>query len=514
MSSQSVPSYLDGPGRNLASSSRSEHGAQVASAAVEVKTDKGPLVVAAVVACLASFQFGYHTGELNTPKDVFTGCAPGALEEAGWLKWLPKCIPMSELEFSVVTGMLPMGGVGGSLFGGLLMDRRGRRGALVWANMLLALGSLCMTLSVGLLTMTFGRLLVGIAGGISLVVVPAYLAEVAPVELRGTFGVCSQFMLVSGIVVSQSLGLAYADISRWRAILAVGTLVSLIQALGLPSCPESPWFLFGKPGHVAEAERVLKKLRGHSEIEAEISERGPLQGKATVPNYGTIPADEPSSGTLAPLSLVELCKSKHYRHGLLMLLFLHLTQQLSGINAIMYYSTTILRACQIGHRPHQRLPAALHLCRHPGGGAMGAPHSLILSSGAMGLFSALLAWAINGGYPTLSAIALFMAVGSFALGLGPLPFLLASELLDSAALGAASALGLTTNLAFNFGVAAAFLPVSAVFPAGQPGSIFFTFSGWLLISALVFYRLFPETRAASPQANLAALSAKIRSLFA
>ncbi|KAJ9066324.1 hypothetical protein DSO57_1010742 [Entomophthora muscae] len=475
------------------------------------------LITAALVVCLASFQFGYHTGELNTPKDIFTNCPVEVSEKSGILS-LPLCIHLTGAEFSAVTGMFPLGGVVGSLMGGALMDKLGRRGTLVWSNLVAAVGSLAMTLSVGLLSMLFGRLLVGIAGGISLVVVPAYLAEIAPIEIRGIFGMCNQLALVSGIVVSQSLGLAYATNATWRGILVGGMAISVLQVLGFPFCPESPWFLIDKPGRYADAENSLRRLRARSDVDAEISERGLLRTSADLPSYSSDTRDEIVACTSSPLSLGALCKSEYYRPGLLMLLFLHLTQQMSGINAVMYYSTSILQttfgeSAKIVTVLVNVTQFLLTFCASQVVEKWGRRSLIVLSSGFMGIFSAVLAFSINGGYSSLSAISLFLSVGSFAFGLGPLPFMLASELFDPNAVGAASALGLTINLTFNFGIAATFLPFSSLFPADQPGSTFYVFSLWLLGSALIFRRLLPETRASSPQANLAKLSNNVQSLY-
>ncbi|KAJ9066323.1 hypothetical protein DSO57_1010741 [Entomophthora muscae] len=475
------------------------------------------LVTAALVVCLASFQFGYHTGELNNPKDVFTNC-PVEVVEKSWILSLPLCIHLTGVEFSAVTGMFPLGGVVGSLMGGALMDKVGRRGTLVWSNLVAAAGSLAMTLSMGLIPMLCGRFLVGIAGGISLVVVPAYLAEIAPIEVRGIFGMCNVLAIVSGIVVSQSLGLVYATNAAWRGILAGGMAISLVQAVGFPFCLESPWFLFDKPGRYADAENSLRRLRGRSDVDAEISERGLLRASDDLPNYSLDVRNESVASVSSLLGLGGLCKSKHYRHGLLMLLFLHLTQQMSGINAVMYYSTSILQTT-FGERA-KVVTVFVNVTQFLftfGASQVvekwGRRSLIVLSSSLMGIFSAVLAFSINGGYSSLSAAALFLSVGSYAMGLGPLPFMLASELFDSNAIGAASALGLTINLTFNFGIAATFLPLSTLFPADQPGSTFYVFSMWLLGSAIVFRMLLPETRASSPQDNLAKLSNNVHSLF-
>lgn len=477
-----------------------------------------PLMTAALVACLGSFQFGYHTGELNTPKDIFTSCLDGTINGVGIFSFLPSCIALTEFQFSVVTGMFPMGGIGGSVLGGSLMDSIGRRGSLIFSNILLFIGSLMMSLSGGFASLLFGRLLVGIAGGASLVVVPAYLAEITTLELRGLFGICNQFAIVFGIVVSQAIGVAYADITTWRFILSGGMVISLIQAFGFVYCPESPWYLISKSESYTKAEEILKFLRCRSDVDEEIAERA-SESPCESPKYGSIDSSaESQKKEVVTLTLSELFSSSKYRSALAMLLFLHLTQQMSGINAIMYYSTPIL-ATTFGERAKVvtvlvnvsqllfTFIAAQVIER------WGRRSLIIISSSFMSAFLVLLAISLNSGYTNLSAITLFLSVGSYALGLGPLPFLLASEIFDSHSIGAASALGLATNLSFNFFIASTFLPISDLFPVSQPGSVFLIFAAWLIGSAVVFYRVLPETRASTAQANLAKLTSNFRSFF-
>jgi len=117
------------------------------------------------------------------------------------------------------------------------------------------------------------RLIIGFASGLSSVVVPVYLGEIAPPTLRGTLGTCTQFALVIGILMSDIFAFPFATVDMWRWLFAVTPLLCLFQMLISPFLLESPRWLLSRDEKSVEARLVIKQLRGYrteAEVEFEV----------------------------------------------------------------------------------------------------------------------------------------------------------------------------------------------------------------------------------------------------
>jgi len=147
------------------------------------------LFLNALTIVLGSFQYGHHIGELNSPQKAITCADPGQDPSQGSEGTLPVCIPMNSSEWSVLVATLTVGGLIGSLFvGSRLANRLGRRGALMVNNASLLIGSLVMGGASSYSAMLLGRFLIGVGCGAVTVIVPMYIAEISPPDLRGTLG--------------------------------------------------------------------------------------------------------------------------------------------------------------------------------------------------------------------------------------------------------------------------------------------------------------------------------------
>ncbi|KAG0225454.1 sugar transporter [Mortierella sp. GBAus27b] len=488
---------------------------------------------------LGSFQFGYHIGELNSPQKVITTCPespypdPSKLEThlGDWIEVgdaLPTCIPMSNSEWSVLVANLTLGGLVGALFlGSWLADRWGRRTALLLNNGPLLVGSALMGCASTYMGMLVGRFLVGIGCGAATVIVPMYLAEVSPPELRGSLGVMNQLGVVVGILFSQVLGLYLSTPTGWRIILLTGAVFSVLQVFLLPFCVESPKHLALQPGGAVKAKRALQVLRGRQDVGKEIREWTRQDDRAAIANEeghsGSSPLLNESSDSLLvggsssreeeqPLqhkahgssgrniTVAEFVRIPRYRRPAIILGLVQLTQQLSGINGVIFYSTAIMSQILPSSgamitvyisivNTIMTLIAAYLMDRAP-------RRSLLLTSSvSMGLCSFLLAFSLGYEIPLLSAFSIIAYVAAFALGLGPIPFLIIPEVVDTLGVASASAFALSVNFVSNFVVSAMFLKLQEWWG----GNVFYLFGIILAGLSVAINRIVPETKGKTPE---------------
>lgn len=241
-----------------------------------------------------------------------------------------------------------------------------------------------------------GRFFIGINCGLNTHLVPMYLSEIAPMNLRGALGTVSQLGVTIGLLLSQVLGLSniLGTSDGWPFLLGVAFVPAVLQLLLLPFCPESPRYLLITKGRTNEARHALTRLRCTTEVEDDMEEmrmeesRAASQASARRPmSYGTdsspvhgmtgypnpeedfkhahhnnhmhgqqqsyvyqeeVPGDQvesPDSPTPADnFSVWAVISSRDLRTPLIIAIVMQLSQQLSGINAILYYSTDIFKA--------------------------------------------------------------------------------------------------------------------------------------------------------------------------
>ena len=174
-----------------------------------------PLLLAALVSMLSQFLVGYNTSVMNAPQLVVF---PGH----------------TIAQWSLAVSAFAIGGPFGAVAGGFIANRRGRKGALLLTCWIFLVGGLVMGLAQNVYWLLPGRFLVGFASGLSSVVVPVYLGEIAPPTLRGTLGTCTQFALVIGSLFSSIVAFPLATEQRWRYLFLLTPILCVLQ-LGLSS---------------------------------------------------------------------------------------------------------------------------------------------------------------------------------------------------------------------------------------------------------------------------------------
>lgn len=451
---------------------------------------------------VVSFQYGYHISSLNQIQAVLTCRDAGpSLDSPTVYYGLPTCIPMSDATFSLLTSVYTVGGLIGSLGANVLMDRWGRKGASRCSSLVTATGAGLMAVSASLFPLTIGRMLTGIGAGVGLCVGPIFLSEIAPPQKRGAVGVLTQFAIVIGIMVTQGMGLQLATPRQWRIVLIFSAALAVAQLLVSPSMIESPTWL-NRHGLLLEKDKAARRI-WHSA-------QGPRSSE--LPNYDSqdplLSADDPESGEITPakaddaheaaLSVPQLLIAPELRRPLTIVCFSMLVQQLSGVNAVLYYSNDILSKALPDLGPYVSLgitivnffmtAAPIVLIDRIG-------RKQLLSLSACGALLSLLGvgFGLDVGAVTLASITILTFIASFAIGIGPVPFVMISEVSPQYAVSALSSVALSLNWIANFLVGLVFLPLRNVLSQGDPekeGRVFYVFAGMLAFCSFVLLRVY------------------------
>uniref|UniRef100_A0A182QGP1 Major facilitator superfamily (MFS) profile domain-containing protein n=1 Tax=Anopheles farauti TaxID=69004 RepID=A0A182QGP1_9DIPT len=241
-----------------------------------------------------------------------------------------------------------IGGVIGSLEGAYLSDKYGRKKSFLFCALLLTSGALCFlscraAASVELLLL--GRLLVGLASGLTTGVIPMYLAEVSPVKLRGAMGVLCPLGLTTGVVIAQvaSLEQVLGTADHWHYALSCFAVLNLFCYVFYFWIPESPKYLYSVKGDQVGSLRAIRKLFGRHSIGDDYIK---LQMEC-VNGQGRQPSANPSDVDIQPQasrSFWSVLRDPTLTLPLVLVCALQGGQQLSGINAVFFYSVSIFES--------------------------------------------------------------------------------------------------------------------------------------------------------------------------
>ncbi len=376
-------------------------------------------------------------------------------------------------------------------------------------------GSVPLTLGISIAVMSVGRILSGIGAGAATVIVPIYISEVAPPRERGTFGAMTQISINVGILGTQTLGYFLSTESTWRWIFAVGIIIATLQILGLLIIPESPaWLATHK--NVSQAKRTLQRIRGkHYNIEEETAswdssaalpeEEALLDDSSTTlvissPRRASV-SSRASGKSNSHLGFFEVVRDVQYRPALVAAMGVMCAQQLCGINSIIMYSVSLLKdLLPISSALLTIIISAINLVTtiacSPLPDKLGRKTCLLLSIFGQGASALALALSIVFGAKILSAISVLFFVAFFAVGLGPVPFILASEMVGPEAVGAVQSCCLGANYFATFLVAQFFPIINLALNErfGGGGWVYFLFTGLAILCGLFVMWRVPETK--------------------
>ncbi|XP_042265043.1 solute carrier family 2, facilitated glucose transporter member 1-like [Thunnus albacares] len=445
------------------------------------------LMLAVGTAVIGSLQFGYNTGVINAPQSIIEN-----FYNETWTSRFSEPISQTTLTalWSLSVAIFSVGGMFGSFSVGLFVNRFGRRNSMLMTNVLAFIAAAFMgfsKLAASWEMLIIGRFIVGLYSGLSTGFVPMYVEEISPTSLRGALGTLHQLGVVIGILMAQIFGIEsiMGNTTLWPLLLGFTLLPAIVQCVLLPFCPESPRYLLINCNEESKAHSVLMKLRGTDEVNEDMQEMREESQKMMREKKVTI---------------LELFRSPNYRQPIFVAIMLHLSQQLSGINAVFYYSTGIFERAGVPQPVYATIGAgvvntaftvvSLFIVERVGRrplqltGLMGMAFSAVLLTVAMALLDQL-RW-----MSYVSIVAIFSFVAFFEIGPGPIPWFIVAELFSQGPRPAAIAVAGFSNWSANFLVGMGFQYVEQL--CGPYVFIIFTV---LLLGFFVFtYFKVPETK--------------------
>ncbi len=389
----------------------------------------------ALVASLTGFLFGFDEGIIS-----------------GVLKQIQADFSMTHAQVGFMMGLMPFGALVAACLIGRFSDWSGRRMVLFLVPIFFTAGILMIVFSSSYILLCIARICLGASIGMSVVVSPLYIAEAAPFEIRGKLVIYFQLAITIGIFISYLINLFAVDVLPWRLIFSIGLIPSTILFLGAFFLPESPRWLCAT-GKIMAAEMALKKLHGShytsNEIKAELE------------------LIQESIRTESKKSMWKELFSKKMRPVVALGMLLFFFQQVSGINVVIYYAPIIFEKMNLGSDYANLLATvgigalnvfmtivAMRLIEKLGRrlllilGFLGTGIALVLVSIITYIDLPEIRW--------IAAISLFVYIAAFAIGLGPLPWVMMSEIFPLKIRGQGASLSAGTNWAFNTIVVATF----------------------------------------------------------
>jgi len=454
------------------------------------------LVRSVFAAVLGMFYFGFNTGVVNAPAaDIQRFTNQSYYEHYG--EYLDKA--GLDSIFTIITSAFIVGGMAGAMGGGFVADKIGRKRGLIVSQITGLLGGVIMAISKPTMSwevLLVGRLVVGLTAGLNTVLVPMYVSEIAPVDLRGGLGVFNQLAVTSGIFIGQILGLSQVlgNEEGWPWLLAIAIIPCVVQLAILMVSPSSPRYLAISLNKVEQARKELMKLRNNDD---EMVERELEEMKA-----------EKETEQEPEMSILELLSSSKLRQALIICVVMHLSQQFSGMVAIFYYAVTFFESAGISVENAKyanlgvgAIMVSMTLVTIPLMDRLGRRVLHLVGLVGMCLMAILIVIAqslmpeegeeVSGSSGAFLIAVTLVFVVFFAVGPGSIPWMIAGEMFTQGPRPAASSVVVFVNWAAN-------LTVGLVFPLVLiPQLKEFTFLPFAIILAAlsVFVFMFlPETK--------------------
>ncbi len=420
-----------------------------------------------ITVALGGFLFGFDTA-------VISGG-----EQAIQSQW-----SLSDFMVGQMVAMGLYGTIAGAVFGGLPAERWGRKPTLFWIGVLFLICSLGSALAPDVQTLMFFRFIGGLAVGASSVVAPMYIAEIAPQDIRGRLTAMFQFNIVLGILVAYLsnwlIGMSGGE-SSWRLMLGVMAIPSVVYLLLAFFVPESPRWLISHKNRVDDARKILAQINPTT-VEASVAA---IQA----------PSSDKQSG-------IGHFFSGKFRFPMLLAFLFAFFNQLSGINAIIYYAPRILKETGLGE--------SAALLSTTGIGLVNLIFTMLglalidrygrrflMYIGSIGYIVSLSCVALAFFYGLsglLVPLLLFAFIASHAIGQGAVIWVFISEIFPNSVRAYGNSLGSSTHWVFAALIAGLF----PYFNGKYGGGVIFAFFAFMMVLQLLFvWKMMPETKGVS-----------------
>lgn len=433
-----------------------------------IRKQKSPFyVLVAMIAGLAGILFGYDTGVMS-----------------GAILFISKEFSLNALTNGIVVAAVLLGAFFGAFISGMITDHWGRRRVLIAVSVIFIFGTLITALAPLLWVLALGRIVVGIAIGIASYAAPLYISEISPPKHRGALVSLNQLTISIGIFLSYIIDFLFAREGNWRGMLAMGIVPALFLLIGMIYLPFSPRWLVGM-GRKGEAVDILTTLRGSMPLAVREVDEIVETTKKETGSY-----KELFSPVVRPVLWI----------GVL----LAIIQQVTGINTILYYAPTIFEMAGF-HTSFASILATM------GVGAIFVAFTIValplldiwgrrplLILGLVGMFFSLIALSISfdlmresGWGKQAAIICMLVYIASFAVSLGPIMWLMISEIYPLKVRGVGASFATCINWASNWIVTVSFLTLVSYF--GVSGT-FLVYACFSVLSILFVVFFVPETK--------------------
>ena len=417
----------------------------------------------AIVVSLGGFLFGFDTAVIS-----------GA-EQAIQIIW-----NLSALEHGFTVSIALIGTVLGALFGGIPCDKYGRKKTLIGIGVLYFISALGSSLTTDWHIFLFFRWIGGIGVGASSIAAPLYISEIAPAKVRGRLVAMFQFNIVLGILIAFLSNYIVADFdgeNNWRWMLGVEILPALVFILLMFTVPNSPRWLIVKRGLVAEARYFFERIQSEN-IEEKIADI-----QATIAQNDS-----------------QKARYSHYKRPFFLAIMLAVFNQVSGINAIIYYAPRIFEMAGLGK--------SVALLSSVGIGTINfiftllaiffidrLGRRLLMHIGSVGLIVTLFMVAFSfyseNEQMTRVPIYLFLYIGFFAFSQGAVIWVFIAEIFPNDLRAIGQSVGSFTHWIMAAIIAAIFPALTAVV---GPGNTFALFALMMIFQWIFVFVWMPETK--------------------